>query len=242
MKTFVIIPARYASTRFPGKPLVQINGKPMIQHVYEAALTSDADDVVVATDDERILQCVEKFGGKAVMTSPLHPSGTDRCGEVAQSLKLSENDVVINIQGDEPFITKNEINSLAELFQNPQIQIATLIKEIDNPDEINDPNKVKVVISKQHKAIYFSRLPIPYVRNAGTVTPQYYKHIGIYAYRKQTLDQLIKLPESSLEKAEKLEQLRWLENGFEIYTAESEYEGIGVDTPDDLTRITIHNE
>ena len=222
MKTFVIIPARYASTRFPGKPLVQINGKPMIQHVYEAALTSDADDVVV--------------------TSPYHPSGTDRCGEVAQSLQMAQDDVVINIQGDEPFITKNEINSLAELFQNPQIQIATLIKEIDNPDEINDPNKVKVVISKQHKAIYFSRLPIPYVRNTGTVTPQYYKHIGIYAYRKQALDQLIKLPETSLEKAEKLEQLRWLENGFEIYTAESEYEGIGVDTPDDLTRITIHNE
>ena len=126
-----------------------------------------------------------------------------------------------------------------DLFQQPQINIATLIKEIDNPDEINDPNKVKVVISKQHKAIYFSRFPIPFVRNVGTITPHYYKHIGIYAYRKQTLDQLIRLPESSLEKAEKLEQLRWLENGYEIYTAESEYEGIGVDTPEDLTK--IHN-
>lgn len=239
MKTFVIIPARYASTRFPGKPLVQINGKPMIQHVYEAALTSDADDVIVATDDERIRQCVAQFGGKAVMTSPLHPSGTDRCGEVAQSLQLADDDVIINIQGDEPFITKNEINSLADLFSQPQINIATLIKEIDNPDEINDPNKVKVVISKQNKAIYFSRLPIPFVRNAGSITPHYYKHIGIYAYRKQTLEQLVKLPESGLEKAEKLEQLRWLENGYEIYTAESDYEGIGVDTPNDL--MTINN-
>lgn len=237
MKTYVIIPARYASTRFPGKPLVKINGKPMIQHVYEAALTSEADEVMVATDDDRIRQCVESFGGKAVMTSPLHPSGTDRCGEVAENLQMDNDDVIINIQGDEPFITKDEINTLAKLFTQADIQIATLIKEIDNLEEINDPNKVKVVISKQNKAIYFSRFPIPYVRNAEATLTIHYKHIGIYAYRKQTLKQLIRLPESNLEKAEKLEQLRWIENGYHIYTAECNYEGIGIDTPNDLLKI-----
>lgn len=237
MKKVVIIPARYASTRFPGKPLVLIQGKPMILHVYEAAKTADVDDVAVATDDERIEQCVIKFGGKAVMTLPTHPSGTDRCGEVAQKLNLNDDDVIINVQGDEPYITKNEINALADLFSNPEIGIATLIKQIDKDEEIDDPNKVKVIKDIHNKAIYFSRLAIPYIRNKGSFNPTYFKHIGIYAYRKKYLDELIRLPESALEKSEKLEQLRWIENGYSIYTAECNYEGIGIDTPEDLKRL-----
>lgn len=237
MKKAVIIPARYASTRFPGKPLVLIQGKPMIQHVFEAAKTANVDDVAVATDDERIEQCVLQFGGKAVMTSPLHPSGTDRCGEVAQKLNLEDDDVIINVQGDEPFITKAEINALADLFSDPQIGIATLIKKIDREEEIEDMNKVKVIKDIHNKAIYFSRLAIPYIRNKGNFAPTYFKHIGIYAYRKKILNELIRLPESPLEKSEKLEQLRWIENGYSIYTAECHYEGIGIDTPEDLKRL-----
>lgn len=235
MSVNIIIPARYASTRFPGKPLVLIQGKPMIQHVYEKASQANADKVVVATDDERILNCVLSFGGRAVMTSPTLPSGTDRCGEAARLLKLGSDDVIVNVQGDEPFITKEVINLLISKFDNPQVSIATLTTPITNPAEINDPNKVKLVFDKNDRAIYFSRYSIPYLRNKEQVNQYtFYKHIGIYAYRHQTLQELIKLPESTLEKCEKLEQLRWIENGYSIYVSECQYNGIGIDTPEDL--------
>ncbi len=237
MAVHIIIPARYASTRFPGKPLALIHGKPMIQHVYEAAKTSTADHVCVATDDDRILSCVTNFGGQAVMTSPTLPSGTDRCGEAAQQLGLQADDVVINVQGDEPFITGEVINLLIKLFDNREVQIATLTSQITRAAEVSDPNKVKVVFDKNHRAIYFSRHTIPYLRNPEQFTPKYFKHIGIYGYRYGTLRQLIQLPESDLERSEKLEQLRWIENGYAIYVAECEYEGIGIDTPEDLKAV-----
>ena len=238
MAVHIIIPARYASTRFPGKPLALINGKPMIQHVYEAATTSATNHVSVATDNERIAACVKSFGGQAVMTSPTLPSGTDRCGQAAQMLGLTPEDIVINVQGDEPFITGKIINLLIQLFRDPAVQIATLTSLITRAEEVNDPNKVKVVFDKNHKALYFSRHNIPYLRNPEQFTPRYFKHIGIYGYRYGTLQELIQLPESDLEKSEKLEQLRWLENGYSIHVAECKYEGIGVDTPEDLKQVT----
>jgi 3-deoxy-manno-octulosonate cytidylyltransferase (CMP-KDO synthetase) len=240
MAVNIIIPARYASTRFPGKPLALIHGKPMIQHVFEAAASSSANQVYVATDDERIANCVNSFGGQAIMTSPTLPSGTDRCGAAARQLNLPDNDVIINVQGDEPFITKDIINLLIHQFDNPNTEIATLTSLITKAEEINDPNKVKLVFDKNHKAIYFSRYTIPYLRNPEQFTPQYYKHIGIYGYKHQVLQQLIQLPESDLEKSEKLEQLRWIENGYSIHVAECQYEGIGIDTPEDLRQLTVN--
>ena len=242
MAVHIIIPARYASSRFPGKPLALINGKPMIQHVVEAATTAAAHQVTVATDDERIADCVHSFGGQAVMTSPTLPSGTDRCGAAAQILKLAPEDTIINVQGDEPFITGDIINLLIRQFDKPNTQIATLTSVITNPAEIDDPNKVKLVFDKNHKALYFSRHTIPYLRNPEQFTPRYFKHIGIYGYRHQVLQELIKLPESDLEKSEKLEQLRWLENGYSIHVAECHYEGIGIDTPEDLKQVTGYRE
>lgn len=232
-----IIPARYASTRFPGKPLADLGGKPMIQVVYTHVLEAGLHKAVVATDDERIFQCVKQFQGDVVMTSPLHPSGTDRCGEAAAHLNLDDNDVIINIQGDEPFISKNEIRLLTERFANPNIQIATLVKTFDSADEVQNPNKVKVVIAKNGKALYFSRYPIPFVRDSQCPTPTYYQHLGIYAYRYKVLKKLIQLAPSALEQSEKLEQLRWLENGYDIYTAVCDYQGIGIDTPEDLAAL-----
>jgi len=232
-----IIPARYASTRFPGKPLALLNGKPMIQHVCEHVAAAALNQYVVATDDDRIFQCVQSFGGNAVMTAPTHPSGTDRCGEAAQKLQLSDSDVVINIQGDEPFISANEIGLLTGVFANPEVQIATLVKPTDDPAVAQDPNKVKVVTDSNGKALYFSRLPIPYVRDANGPTPTYLQHLGIYAYRYKVLRKLILLPPSSLEQCEKLEQLRWLENGYSIHTAACHYNGIGIDTPEDLQHV-----
>lgn len=237
MSVHIIIPARYASTRFPGKPLALIHGKPMIQCVYEAASTAEADGVAVATDDERIAQCVRHFGGNVVLTSPNHPSGTDRCGEAARKLNLAAEDVVINVQGDEPFITKNVINLLINKLKQDSVKIATLVSAITNPVEINDANKVKVIFDLNGKAIYFSRHTIPYLRNPQQFTPTFYKHVGIYGYRQQVLQSLIQLPESDLEKSEKLEQLRWIENGYSIYVAPCRYEGIGIDTPEDLQQI-----
>jgi 3-deoxy-manno-octulosonate cytidylyltransferase (CMP-KDO synthetase) len=235
MKKIGIIPARYGSTRFPGKPLVQIFGKPMIQHVYERVSESLLDEVVVATDNEDIFQCVQQFGGKVVMTSPEHPSGTDRCGEAAQLIGAEYSDIIINIQGDEPFIQKDQINSLAKLFENPDVQIATLVKPFGSNEDPNNPNQVKVVFSSDFKALYFSRSPIPYPRESSN--NQYYKHLGIYAYRYSILQQLIKLPVSSLEKIEKLEQLRWLESHFSIYVSITHHESIAIDTPEDLLKI-----
>lgn len=232
-----IIPARYASTRFPGKPLADLNGKPMIQIVYEHVLEAHLFQTAVATDDNRIFQCVNDFNGNVVMTSPNHPSGTDRCGEAAGKLSLHDEDVIINIQGDEPFISKNEIRLLTKLFERPEVNIATLVKPFDNDEEAQNPNKVKVAIALNGKALYFSRYPIPFVRDAQNAKATYFQHLGIYAYRYKILKKLIQLSPSKLEECEKLEQLRWLENGYEIYTATCQYQGIGIDTPEDLANL-----
>ena len=239
MKTLGIIPARYASTRFPGKPLVDLDGKSMIQRVYEQAQKSNLDAVVVATDDERILDHVTGFGGKAVMTGEHHQSGTDRCYE-AYTLMGQEFDVVVNIQGDEPFIQPEQIEKVLSCFEQEAAQIATLIKRVKNQEELFNPNSPKVVIGAQHQALYFSRHPIPYLR--GVEQDQwmekhaYYKHIGIYGYRSAVLAELTKLAPSALEKAESLEQLRWLEHGYRIVTAITEFETIGIDTPEDVEK------
>ncbi len=232
-----IIPARYASTRFPGKPLALIHGKPMIQMVYEHVCEAGLDRMAVATDDERIAQCVRGFGGKVVMTRPDHPSGTDRCGEAAGVLQLDDEDVVVNIQGDEPAISAKEIQLLTSLFRAPEVNIATLVRPFTDPEEANNPNMVKAVLSHNQKTLYFSRLPIPYVRDPQSFSPTYHQHLGIYAYRYATLKSIIQLAPSSLEQSEKLEQLRWLENGFDIYAATCDYQGIGIDTPEDLEKI-----
>jgi 3-deoxy-manno-octulosonate cytidylyltransferase (CMP-KDO synthetase) len=238
---FGIIPARYASTRFPGKPLVEIQGKPMVRWVYERVQSSEVHDLAVATDDERIADCVRGFGGKVVMTSPDHASGTDRCGEAAKAMQPNDNDVVINIQGDEPLISPKEIHLLASAFENPSVQIATLVNPFHDQKLLHDPNVVKVVKAKNGKVLYFSRLPIPYLRD-GAIPPKcYYRHIGIYAYRYGVLKEIVQLPTSELENSEKLEQLRWLENGYIIHSLECDYQGIGIDTPDDLEKFTIHN-
>jgi 3-deoxy-manno-octulosonate cytidylyltransferase (CMP-KDO synthetase) len=238
-----IIPARYASTRFPGKPLALIHNKPMIQHVYERSKEADLDDLFVATDDERIKNAVENFRGKVVMTHSHHASGTDRCAEVAKLLHLNDADIIINIQGDEPFIRKEEINLLINLFDNQNIEIATLAKPISTEEELSNPNKVKVVFSKTNKALYFSRAPIPNsVYGHGASCPNAaYKHLGIYAYRNQILQQITQLPVSALEGTEKLEQLRWLENDFAVYVAICYHESVAIDTPEDLEQLKIMN-
>jgi len=245
-----IIPARFASTRFPGKPLALIHHKPMIQHVYERCKEANLDDLYVATDDDRIKNSVENFGGKVIMTNLQHASGTDRCAEAAHILELNDSDFVINIQGDEPFIRKEEVNLLVNLFDNQKIQIATLAKSITTEEEFNNPNKVKVVFSHSHQALYFSRSPIPFSspHNAPQSLPvtRYplpssdfpYKHIGIYAYRNDILQKITKLPVSKLEETEKLEQLRWLENDFTIHVQICHHESIAIDTPEDLKSIT----
>jgi len=240
MEILGIIPARFASTRFPGKPLVEINGKSMIQRVYEQARQSALTDVVVATDDARILQHVQGFGGRAVMTASHHQSGTDRCFEAYQRCKAPF-PYIVNIQGDEPFIRPEQIDLLISCFQNPQTQLATLVKKISTVEELFNVNAPKVVINQAREALYFSRQPIPYCRNVpNDIWHQqhtYYKHIGIYGYRADILEQITQLPPSSLELAESLEQLRWLEHGFRIATALTEFETIGIDTPEDLQRI-----
>lgn len=238
-----IIPARYASTRFPGKPLVNIGGKIMIQRVYEQACKA-LEHVVVATDDERIYNAVNNFGGCVVMTSDVHPSGTDRCAEAVVNYETTYNqkvDIVINIQGDEPFIAEQQINLLANLFENQNIELATLIKPITDEETLFNANKPKVVIDANGKALLFSRQAIPYIRGS---EPQdwinkynFYQHIGMYGYRKETLLKITKLSKSPLEIAESLEQLRWLENGYQIQTAITEDEGLSIDTPEDLEKI-----
>jgi 3-deoxy-manno-octulosonate cytidylyltransferase (CMP-KDO synthetase) len=233
-----IIPARFQSTRFPGKPLAILGGKPIIQWVYENAKKA-LDQAYVATDDERIYQAVEAFGGKAVYTSANHQSGTDRCAEAAQ--KLAEHigfDVVINIQGDEPFIRPEQVEGLKVCFDSPGTEIATLIKPITNASEITNINRPKVVVNKNQEAMYFSRSPIPFVRDSQPGEwinrNTFYSHVGMYAYRFDILLELTRLPLSVLEKAESLEQLRWLENGYRIKTAQTLFENIGIDTPEDL--------
>ncbi|MBB2145015.1 3-deoxy-manno-octulosonate cytidylyltransferase [Pedobacter sp. LMG 31464] len=240
-KTLGIIPARFASTRFPGKPLVDIGGKTMIQRVYEQALKADLDKVVVATDDERIAAEVKRFGGDFVMTNANHQSGTDRCAEVVQ--QLPEFDVVINIQGDEPFIDPTQIYLVSSCFNDKTVELATLIKEIHDDNELFNPNIPKVVVNANQQAIYFSRHPIPFIRSAEkenwATTHQFYKHIGIYGYKTSTLLQITKLAPSSLELAESLEQLRWLENGYQIKTKITNIETIAIDTPEDLQKINF---
>lgn len=233
-----IIPARFQSTRFPGKPLVLLGEKPIIQWVYENVKKALAV-VYVATDDERIFQAVEAFGGKAIYTSVNHQSGTDRCAEAAQKLSDHLNfDVVINIQGDEPFIRIEQIKGLMDCFSSPETEIATLIKPITDANEITNINRPKVVINKNQEAMYFSRSPIPFVRDSKSDEwidqNTFYSHIGMYAYRFDILKQLTRLPVGILEKAESLEQLRWLENGYRIKTAQTTFDNIGIDTPEDL--------
>ena len=234
-----IIPARYASTRFPGKPLALIKGKPMIQRVYEQALKSKLDAVVIATDDVRIADAVMDFGGQYVMTSPNHRSGTDRCCEALDLLKMKY-DAVVNIQGDEPFIDPKQIDLLVDLIVRDDTPLASLAKRIDDEDELFSPNAVKVVVNQEGNAMYFSRNPIPFMRNVDRdewlAKGRFYKHIGIYAYKADVLHQVAHMEPSALEQAESLEQLRWLENGLAIRMALSDAENISIDTPDDLHR------
>ena len=235
MKNIIIIPARYASTRFPGKPLADIGGMTMIQRVYEQAVKSGvAKKVVVATDDERIFAHVKDFLGEVVMTSATHKSGTDRCFEALE--KTGEKyDVVINLQGDEPFVQPEQLHKLTESFSDSSCKIATLIKKIKNEDDIENPNVVKLVKDINNYALYFSRSTIPFNRENENI-PTYFKHLGLYAYRAETLKEITSLQPSSLELAESLEQLRWLENGYKIKVAETELESIAIDTPVDLKR------
>lgn len=237
-----IIPARYASTRFPGKPLAMIGNKPMIQRVYEQS-SKAIDLVYVATDDERILSCVRNFGGKAVMTSGNHFSGTDRCAEAAVIIENEIGhpvDVIINIQGDEPFIKPEQIRLIESCFTEEEVDIATLVRKVESNEDLFNTNLPKVVISKLHNALYFSRSTIPFIRDAEqkewNKKHVFYKHIGIYGYRKQVLKDITVLERSDLEIAESLEQNRWLENGYRIRTAETEWESIGIDEPADIDR------
>lgn len=244
MVTLCIIPARYGSKRFPGKPLALLNKKPIIQHVYENAKKSTLiDDVFVATDDVRILKTVESFGGKAIMTSTEAPSGTDRIAEAVDELMkegyhINERSIIINLQGDEPLIRAEMIDQLIELMKEGDGYIGTLAKEIRNIEEFENPNIVKVVFDKKGFAIYFSRAPIPFDRERylGEITrnPYMYKHIGIYGYSVEILREFVRLPQSRLEKIEYLEQLRALENGIKIKVGITDYDSFGIDTPKDL--------
>ena len=239
MKFIAIIPARYASSRFPGKPLADMKGKPMIQRVYEQVKKS-IQDVYVATDDERILEAVENFGGKAIMTSTNHRSGTDRCNEAYNKIGQSF-DVVLNIQGDEPFIYPEQIDLLKACFTDDSIEIATLVKPFDKKgglEALRNPSIPKVVLSKKSEAIYFSRSIIPFLRDVVKTDWAnqhiFYKHIGIYGYRTDVLKEITKLSPGLLEQAESLEQLRWIENGYKIKVGMTTHETIGIDTPEDM--------
>jgi 3-deoxy-manno-octulosonate cytidylyltransferase (CMP-KDO synthetase) len=246
-QAIAIIPARYASARFPGKPLVEINGKSMIMRVYEQAMKATLlKDVYVATDDNRIYDHVVSSGGKAIMTASDHNSGTERCLEAFQILisanKCSTDEIVLNIQGDEPFILPEQIDSLVRLFSKKKVSIATLVKKIDKSEELNNPNYVKVVIGSKMQALYFSRAAVPFVRDAEgdkrLEKTLFYKHIGMYAYRGAVLTAICKLKPSPLELAEKLEQLRWIENGYIIHVETTDHESVAIDSPADLLKVT----
>jgi 3-deoxy-manno-octulosonate cytidylyltransferase (CMP-KDO synthetase) len=237
-----IIPARYASSRFPGKPLVLIGNKPMIQRVYEQA-SKALGMVYVATDDKRIFEAVMAFGGKAIMTSPHHMSGTDRCSEAVTNImdETGRNiDAVINIQGDEPFIKPEQIRLLIECFNDETVELATLVRETLPGEDLFNPNQPKVILNSKRDAIYFSRAAIPFIRDTEmsnwSKNHVFYKHLGLYAYRTETLKKITRLARSPLEIAESLEQNRWIENGFCIRTAVTAWESIGIDTPDDLEK------
>lgn len=238
MKFIAIIPARYASTRFPGKPLAVLGGKTVIQRVYEQAV-SILPEAYVATDDDRIFQAVESFGGRAVMTRADHKSGTDRIEEAAEKID-TDADVIINIQGDEPFVQASQILTLQHLFDAKETQIGTLGKRFDSMDAVMNPNSPKIVCDRRGFALYFSRNVIPYLRGRDVQDWlehfPYLKHLGIYAYRREVLREVTTLPQSPLEMAESLEQLRWLENGYRIRVGLTDEETVGIDTPDDLRR------
>lgn len=242
MKVLALIPSRFASTRFPGKPLVLLADRPIVQHVYERVVQL-FPDTYVATDDKRIFSCVESFGGRAIMTSPHHQSGTDRCREAYEQLGETF-DVVLNVQGDEPFVDDSQLQSLVSCFEEKDTQIATLIKAYHSEqtyEQLSNPNQPKVIVNEKGRALYFSRSVIPYLRG---VAPEqwlrsetkFYHHIGLYGYRPEVLVEITELPPSPLEKAESLEQLRWLEAGYSIQTALTMNENIGIDTPEDLVK------
>lgn len=240
MKVIGIIPARYASTRFPAKPLVDIAGQTMIQRVYQQAKhAASLDEVIVATDDQRIYDHVKSFAGNVIMTDTNHQSGTDRCTEVIEN--ISGFDVAINIQGDEPFIDPQQIDLLVSCFTNPSIDIATLVRKVDRKEDLFNENKPKVIVSNTGKAIYFSRQAIPFLRGVKQEEwlnhRPYYNHIGIYGYKTSVLKQISTLPVSDLELMESLEQLRWIDNGYVIQTAISNHSNDAIDTPEDLNYI-----
>lgn len=240
MRSLGIIPARYASTRFPGKPLADILGKSMIQRVYEqCSKCNSLSSLIVATDSELIQTHVESFGGQAVMTSPDHVSGTDRCQEVSD--KYEDYDVIVNIQGDEPMIDPAQIDLILGCFNEEKVEIASLVKEISSVEELFNENSPKVVLNQFSEAIYFSRTPLPHQResdqNKWLLNSPYFKHLGIYGFRRDTLAKITTLPISNLERTEGLEQLRWLEHGFAIKMAHTKTEGHAVDTPADLEKI-----
>ena len=239
MRIVAIIPARYASTRFPGKPLADLNGKSIIQSVYEAVTkTKLINQVIVATDDDRIMRHVEGFGGVSVMTAPEHPSGTDRIAAVAKN--WPDADIIVNVQGDEPFVTEQQLGALVRGFEDPEVSITTLARQIDNRENLLSPSVVKVVKDEAGRAIYFSRHAIPFLRDVPlgqwVKMGKHYQHLGLYAYRRKTLLELTALQKSNLEQLEKLEQLRWLEADYQIYVGETDQASIGIDTPEDLER------
>lgn len=238
MKFIGIIPARYASTRFPGKPLALLGGKPVIQHVYEK-VAAVLETAYVATDDERIYDVVTSFGGQVVMTRTDHKSGTDRIEEAIEKIG-GEWDVVVNVQGDEPFVAKSQLDTICHCFDDPTTQIATLGEPFESMEAVQNPNSPKIVVDNMGFAMYFSRSVIPYVRgkekSSWLTHYPFLKHLGIYAYRKDVLRQVTQLPQSSLEIAESLEQLRWLQNGFKIKVGTTDVETVGIDTPQDLER------
>ncbi len=236
-----IIPARYASTRFPGKPLIDIEGKTMLQRVYEQAVKSKLlAKVVVATDDKRIFDHVKNFGGQVVMTAPHHPSGTDRCLEALQQLNAPYQ-YVINIQGDEPFIEPEQIDELAAVLNDGTTELATQMIAVDSHEILFDKGEVKIVLNTNNEALYFSRMVIPFIKGVDEkewhTQHRYYRHVGMYAYRADILQQIAALPVSALEKAESLEQLRWLENGFSIKCVVTKYESHCIDTPEDVVKV-----
>lgn len=237
MKTAAIIPARMGSTRFPGKVLALLGGKPIVQWVWERTKASKADEVIVASDSEDVIRAVEAFGGKAQMTSPNHPSGSDRIWEVASKLDC---DIIVNVQGDEPFMEPAVIDRLIDVMQEtPAPDMATVVVPSTREQIANNPNSPKVVVAADDTALYFSRSPIPFLREGGTDMPLY-KHWGIYAYSRAALSKFVSLPESPLEKCEKLEQLRALENGMKIKVIKTDFQSIGIDTPEDLVQAEKH--
>jgi 3-deoxy-manno-octulosonate cytidylyltransferase (CMP-KDO synthetase) len=236
-KVVVVIPARYGSTRLPGKPLVSLNGQPMIQRVYERAKSARrVDRVIVATDDDRIVKAVTSFGGEARMTRPDHRTGTERVAEVAAHV---EGEVFVNVQGDEPLLDPAAVDTaVAALLEEPQAAVATVATPIKVPGDIMDPNVVKVVLDFDDNALYFSRAPIPWVRDTGSaIQVRHLKHLGLYVFQREALLEYPTLPQGELERIEQLEQLRWLENGSKIRVAEVEHDAISVDVPEDVARV-----